>query len=38
MINNLVVCYKDLIKNNILNKKEIIYLKHWIKDIKQLNL
>ena len=38
MINNLVVCYKELIKNNILNKKEIIYLKHWIKDIKQLNL
>ncbi len=37
-LSNLLICYKRLIKNGYISKKELIYLKSWISDIKNLKL
>lgn len=34
---NLRIIYRDLIKKDIFNKKELIYLNAWLKDCKQIN-
>ncbi len=34
---NLIICYKFLIRNNFLQKKELNILKAWISDIKKIN-
>ena len=35
---NLIKSYQMLIENNIFNKKEMYFLKSWIKDLKKLAL
>ena len=35
-LSNLLICYKCLIKNGYISKKELIYLRSWISDIKNL--
>jgi len=35
-LSNLLICYKCLIKNDYISKKELIYLRSWISDIKNL--
>jgi hypothetical protein len=37
-LSNLLICYKCLIKNGYISKKELIYLKSWISDIKNLKI
>jgi len=36
-IDNLLLCYKKLIKNKIFIKEELFYLKAWISDFKRIN-
>lgn len=36
--NNLLIIYKLLLKNNLVNKKEVQACKAWISDIKKLEL
>jgi hypothetical protein len=35
-LHNLLTCYKILVKNNIFNPQEIIFLKLWINDFKRI--
>ncbi len=37
-LSNLLKCYKCLIKEKIFQKRELIYLKAWIKDLENLNI
>ena len=37
-LSNLLICYKSLIKNSFVSKKELTYLKSWISDIKNLKI
>ncbi len=38
LIQNMYLSYKSLIKNGLLNKKELIYLNAWVNDIKNLSI
>jgi hypothetical protein len=37
-LSNLLICYKCLIKNGYISKKELIYLRSWISDFKNLKI